>query len=143
MQKETGYAEVNGARLYYEMAGSGMPLVMIHAGIADCRMWDRDIAFFARRYRVVRFDMRGYGKSLPVAGRFNLQDDFEALLQALEIETPFMLMGCSMGGGLAIDYALEHGANVAAMALVGSGPAGLELQAEEPAALFAESQAAF
>src|SRR5690606_11396205 len=62
-ERERGYAEVNGARLYYEVAGSGPALVLIHAGIADCRMWDEQFAALAARYRVVRYDQRGYGQS--------------------------------------------------------------------------------
>lgn len=143
MQIESGHAEVNGARLYFELAGRGEPLVMIHAGIADCRMWDAEFAAFSQSHRVLRFDMRGYGRSLPVDGEFNLQDDFEALLRALDISSPRILMGCSMGGGLAIDYALAQPDDVAALILVGSGPAALELEAESPDDLFAQSELAF
>ena len=140
---QSGFANVNGARLYYELAGSGAPLVMLHAGIADCRMWDGEFEAFARSHRVLRYDMRGYGKSLPVDGDFNLEDDLEALLAALKIPPPYILMGCSMGGGLAIDFALSHPDRVAKLILVGSGPAGLELEAEWPDELFAQSEAAF
>ncbi len=140
---KTGYAEVNGARLYYEIAGSGTAFIMIHAGIADCRMWDNEFEAFAESHLVMRFDMRGYGKSLPVEGEFNIQDDLTALLETLEIPAPAILMGCSMGGGLAIDYALEEPEKVSALILVGSGPAGLELDVEGPDALFAQSEAAF
>ena len=83
---KTGYAEVNGARLYYEIAGVGTPLVMIHAGIADCRMWDCEFAAFAAGRRALRFDMRGYGKSLPVPGEFNILDDLTALLDESQFE---------------------------------------------------------
>lgn len=140
---QAGFADVKGARLYYELAGSGLSLVMLHAGIADCRMWDGEFEAFARSHRVLRFDMRGYGRSLPVAGEFNLQDDLEALLATLDMPPPFVLMGCSMGGGLAIDFALAHPERVAKLILVGSGPAGLELEAPWPDALFAQSEAAF
>jgi pimeloyl-ACP methyl ester carboxylesterase len=139
----SGYAEVNGARLYYELAGSGAPFVMIHAGIADCRMWDNEFEAFSRSHRVLRFDMRGYGQSLPVDGEFNIQDDFEALLSTLGLAPPMILMGCSMGGGLSIDYALTHPDEIAALILVGSDPAGLELDADWPDELFAQSEAAF
>ena len=105
---KTGYADINNARLYYELAGSGAPFVMIHAGIADCRMWDTEFAHFAQSHQVLRFDMRGYGKSLPVEGEFNIQDDLRALLAFLDIGPPVILMGCSIGAGLAIDYALTH-----------------------------------
>lgn len=140
---DSGFAEVNGARLYYERAGSGVPFVMIHAGIADCRMWDKEFAAFSRSFQALRFDMRGYGRSLPVEGEFNIQDDLETLLAVLRIPSPIILMGCSMGGGLAIDYALSQPDDVAALILVGSDPAGLELEAEWPNDLFAQSEAAF
>ena len=140
---QSGFANVNGARLYYELAGSGAPLVMIHAGIADCRMWDGEFEAFARSHRVLRYDMRGYGKSMPVDGDFNLEDDLEALLAALKIPPPYVLMGCSMGGGLAIDFALSHPDRVAKLILVGSDPAGLQLEAEWPDELIAQSEAAF
>jgi len=107
-QIQTGYAEINNARLYYELAGRGRPFVMIHAGIADCRMWEEEFAHFAKSHRVLRFDMRGYGKSLPVAGEFNIQDDLRALLAFLDIGAPVILMGCSIGAGLAIDYAWQR-----------------------------------
>ena len=143
MDTKSGYAEINGARLYYEMAGSGTAFMMLHAGIADSRMWDYEFEAFANSHRVLRFDMRGYGRSLPVEGEFNLQDDLAALLETLKIPSPALIMGCSMGGGLAIEYALEEPEKVAALILVGSGPPGLNLDAEEPDELFAQSEAAF
>ena len=57
MQKDT-FAEVNGARLYYEIAGEGPPLVLVHAGLADGRMWDEQFQEFAKHYRVLRYDRR-------------------------------------------------------------------------------------
>ena len=143
MRIRTGYADVNGARLYYELADSGMPFVMIHAGIADCRMWDKEFETFSQSHQALRFDMRGYGKSTPVAGEFNIQDNLEALLAKLDIPRPIILMGCSMGGGLSIDFALSHPDRVARLILVGGDPAGLELEAEWPDELFAQSEAAF
>lgn len=140
---QSGLADVNGASLYYELAGSGASIIMLHAGIADCRMWDCEFQAFARSHRALRYDMRGYGRSLPVDGEFNLQDDLEALLATLDIPPPFILMGCSMGGGLAIDFALAHPDRIAKLILVGSGPAGLELEADWPDELLAQSEAAF
>ena len=60
MDPKSGFVEVNGAQLYYERAGAGPALLMIHAGIADCRMWDHEFASLADSYQTVRFDMRGY-----------------------------------------------------------------------------------
>ena len=74
MDKETGYVEVNGANSTMSAPAPGRPLVMIHAGIADCRMWEHEFASLADSYQTLRYDMRGYGRSLPVAGEFNIQD---------------------------------------------------------------------
>ena len=68
LQKETGFLGNEGARLYYEVAGSGHPLLLIHAGIADSSMWDEQFSDFAQHYRVIRYDMRGYGKTEVPAG---------------------------------------------------------------------------
>ena len=126
-----GYADVNGARIYYETAGEGHPLVFVHAGIADSRMWDDQFAVFAKHYRVIRYDQRGYGKSEPVAGEFSFRDDLVALLRFLKIE-PAYIVACSMGGGTAIDLCLEHAEMVDALALVCSSPSGLQLDVPPP-----------
>ena len=124
---DTGFAPINGARIYFEAAGAGMPFVMVHAGVADSRQWNNEFAYYATRHRVVRYDLRGYGRSEPTAGDFRHLADLEALLAHLEVDRPLILMGCSMGGGLAMDFAFAHPSDVAALIMVGSGPAGLEL----------------
>ena len=63
-----GYADVNGAKLYYEVAGEGHPLVFLHAGIANLHMWDDQFRAFSDRYRVVRYDHRGFGQSSAPTG---------------------------------------------------------------------------
>ncbi len=143
MEIDAGFVEVNGAQLYYERAGVGQALIMIHAGIADCRMWDYEFASLADSYQTLRFDMRGYGRSLPVGGEFNIHDDLESLLDALDIPAPYSLMGCSIGGGLAIEYALAHPQRVSALILLGSDPRGFDGDAAWPDELIAQSNAAF
>jgi pimeloyl-ACP methyl ester carboxylesterase len=123
----SGLAAVNGAKLYSEIVGSGTPFVMIHAGVADHRQWDNEFSEFAKKYRVMRYDMRGYGQSEPVEGEFTHMADLEVLLETLHIREPMILMGCSMGGGMAMDFTLTHPALVKALIMVGSGPSGLEL----------------
>lgn len=127
MEIETGYVRNGEAKLYYELAGEGQPLVLIHAGVADSRQWNNEFAHFARDYRVLRFDMRGFGKSHPVEGEFSLMGDLTGILDRLGFEQPVMLVGCSMGGSLAMDFALEHPSRVKALVMVGSGPSGLSL----------------
>lgn len=124
---KSGMAEINGARIHYETAGAGTPFVMIHAGVADHRQWNNEFPYFAQTYRAVRYDMRGYGQSEPVEGEFNHLDDLNGLLDALEIHEPIILMGCSMGGGIAMDFALQAPERVKALIMVDSGPSGLEL----------------
>jgi pimeloyl-ACP methyl ester carboxylesterase len=65
MDEQQGTTEVNGTRLYYESAGSGHPLVLIHKFALDTRMWDYQFGAFTQHYRVVRYVMQGYGKSVP------------------------------------------------------------------------------
>jgi 3-oxoadipate enol-lactonase len=139
---ESGYADSNGARIFYEIAGNGPPFIMIHAGVADSRQWNNEFSHFANRYRVVRYDMRGYGRSLPVPGDFRHFADLEALMDHLAIGRPATLMGSSMGGGLAMDYAMAHPSRVSALIMVGSGPSGLKLDTPQPGE-FAEAEKAF
>jgi pimeloyl-ACP methyl ester carboxylesterase len=133
LQTKSGFVNTGNAQLYYETAGEGVPFVMIHAGVADSRQWNSEFAFFARNYRVVRYDMRGYGKSEPVEGEFSHMDDLVAVLDALELHEPVVMMGCSMGGGLGVDFTLTYPDRVRALIMVGSGPSGLELDVPRPA----------
>lgn len=142
LQTKSGFVNTGSAQLYYETAGNGVPFVMIHAGVADSRQWNNEFGFFARNYQVVRYDMRGYGKSEPVDGEFNHMDDLVSVLNALGLDERVVIMGCSMGGGLAMDFALTHPSRVKALIMVGSGPSGLELDTPAPAK-FAEAEKAF
>jgi len=128
----SGFATVGKAKIYYETAGSGTPFVMIHAGVADSRQWNNEFSSFASVYQVIRYDMRGYGKSEPVDGEFSHMGDLLSVLETLDIHEPMILMGCSMGGGLAMDFALAHPSRVKALIMVGSGPSGLELDEPTP-----------
>jgi pimeloyl-ACP methyl ester carboxylesterase len=125
-------AEIRNARIYYEVAGQGRPFVMIHAGVADSRQWNNEFSYFSQPYLVLRYDLRGYGKSEPVDRDFRHLDDLTGLLNHLQIHEPLILMGCSMGGGLAMDFALENPSRVLALIMTGSAPTGLKLDVPEP-----------
>ncbi len=113
----TGLAEVNGTSLYYEVKGEGEPLVFIHGGLVDHRMWDAQFEHFSQDYRVVRYDVRGHGKSGTPAGFFSHATDLSALLDFLGIGKAH-LMGLSMGAAIAIDFALAHPEKVSALIAV-------------------------
>jgi 3-oxoadipate enol-lactonase len=85
--------------------------------------------------------LRGYGRSEPVAGEFRHLADIIALLDYLELGEPALFMGCSMGGGLAINFALTRPLQTAGLILVGAGPPGLELDTPTPAKFAAAEQA--
>lgn len=107
MNIHTGLAPINGAQLYYEIAGDGQPMILIHAGVADGRMWDEQFAEFAQQYRVVRYDMRGFGRSAMPSGTFSNHGDVAGLLDFLQIEQA-IVVGISFGGKIAIDFALAY-----------------------------------
>ena len=131
MIRETGTAEVNGAQISYEIAGEGEPLVLVHAGIADGRMWDGQVEAFARRYRVIRYDLRGFGKTAMVEGPYSHHEDLRGLLDSLEVERAH-LVGCSMGGGAVLDFALHYPRRAGALVLVGAAVSGFEGDFEPP-----------
>lgn len=126
-QPQIGFAEVNGAKLYYEVAGSGPTLVLCHAGIADNRMWDDQFSLFAERYRVIRYDHRGFGQSSLPPGPFSWSDDLYGLLAHLGIEKAYVV-GVSMGGSTVVDFALTHPDMVDALITVGAGLSGADVQ---------------
>jgi len=122
----TGFATVNGARLYYETAGAGRPVVFVHAGLADSGMWDGQFAPFAASCRAIRYDMRGFGQSVPVKGKYSHAEDLAGLLKFLGVRRT-ALVGCSQGGSVILDYALVNPASASALVLVSTSPVGLEL----------------
>lgn len=124
-QSVSGFAEVNGAKIHYDVSGEGQPLLLVHAGIGDSRMWDDQVPVFAEQYRVVRFDARGYGQTELVPGKYSYHDDIYGMMRFLAIERAFVL-GCSMGGAAAVDFTLAHPEMVAALIPVCSGVSGLK-----------------
>ena len=116
---QSGIAELNDTNIYYEVAGDGLPLVLIHGGAVDSRAFDDQFAEFAKHYRVVRYDLRGTGRSGNRDKPFSNTEDLYALLQYLHIDSAFLL-GISRGGGFAYDFALERPQMLKALILVSS-----------------------
>ena len=118
-----GFVDVPGARLAYEVAGEGEALLLIHGGLADRTMWDDQLGAFSERYRTIRFDMRGFGESTMSPGPFALHEDVRAVLAALG-ETQAHVLGLSLGGRVAIDFALTYPEMVRTLILAGSALGG-------------------
>jgi len=116
----SGFAEVNGTRLYYEASGSGPAVVLVHGGLVDSRLWDEQMRPLSKSLRVVRYDLRGFGRSAAATESFSHVEDLRALLDFLKIEKA-SLVGLSLGGIIAADFALEHPARVERLVLVGAG----------------------
>jgi 3-oxoadipate enol-lactonase len=123
------FFEVNGTRLYCEIAGTddAPAVVFAHGFSLDTRMWDGQFAAFAERYRVVRYDLRGFGRSaVPEAGvPYRHDEDLLALLDALEI-VQAALVGISMGGAVVLNVALAHPQRVSELVLAASILPGFE-----------------
>jgi len=112
----TDIANINGTQLYYEVKGTGHPLLLVHAGVADSRMWEAQFEAFSEVYQVIRFDLRGFGRSNMPSGSFSHQGDIKALLDFLGIESVYLL-GISFGGMIALDFTLAHPDYVKALVL--------------------------
>jgi pimeloyl-ACP methyl ester carboxylesterase len=113
------FLEINGASIWVEQAGTGPDIVLIHAGIADSRMWDPQWDVLPSVTRVTRFDLRGFGKSSLPPEPYAHHEDVEALLGHLGIERA-VLVGASYGGNVAVELALEHPERVSGLVLVNS-----------------------
>jgi pimeloyl-ACP methyl ester carboxylesterase len=131
---------INGARINYERAGEGFPVIFLHAGIADSRMWGPQAGEFAKHFDVIRPDQRGYGKSELPPVAWSPVEDLLALIDELGLK-PAHLVGCSMGGSFAIDFALDHPDRISKLVLVGSAIGGFAFRPEH-AHLFAEAATA-
>src|SRR5262245_61287179 len=118
-------ASINGADIAHDIAGSGPVLTLLHAGIADSRMWRPQFREFAGSHSVLSLDLRGFGQTKMPAGPYAHYRDLEGLLEHLGISRT-VLVGASMAGAVAIDFTLTHPRNVAALILVGSALSGRE-----------------
>jgi 3-oxoadipate enol-lactonase len=134
MTGTSGWADVAGGRLPYEVAGDGSGVVLAHAGIADMRMWEPQWAALTARHRVVRYDLRGFGGADVVDTQFSNRADLIAVMDAAGLDRA-VLVGCSRAGSIAIDTALEYPDRVAGLAWVCGGISGFEAEdtAEERA----------
>lgn len=113
----TGVATVEGAQLAYRIDGEGPDLVLVHAGVADLRMWDPLVALLADRFRIVRYDMRGFGQSTSGPGGYSPSGDLSGLLGTLGVERP-VLVGASFGGLVALEFAATQPQRIAGLVVL-------------------------
>jgi pimeloyl-ACP methyl ester carboxylesterase len=115
--------EANGLPHYYEQAGTGAPLVFIHGAFADSQIWEPQWRYFSSQYRLVRYDLRGHGKTgTSELGRYSMNtfaDDLTSLLDSLEIFSP-IVCGLSWGGSIAQAFAVRNPKRIKALVLAGS-----------------------
>jgi pimeloyl-ACP methyl ester carboxylesterase len=116
-QIQNGVADVNGARIAYDIAGVGPPLLLLHAGIGDRRMWADQVPAFAEYFTVIRYDARGFGDTRKPDAPFSPYEDAIGLLDALGIARAH-LVGVSMGSQTAIEAAVAAPERVSALVAV-------------------------
>lgn len=115
--------------LWFDETGSGRPVVLLHEGVVDSRIWDRFLPHVRDHVRAIRYDQRGYGRSPAWDGPYSAVDDLVSVLDAAGVEQA-ALVGTSRGGGIAIQAALAHPERVSALVPTVSGLPGQRLEIE-------------
>ena len=127
---QTGTVAVDDGSLYYESLGKGAPVILIHGGFGDRRMWDTQFEPLSQAFRVIRYDHRGFGKSSAAAKAYSPVADLVALMDHLELKRA-NLVGNSMGGTLALDFALLQPDRTGAVVVVASSAGGYPAPEED------------
>jgi pimeloyl-ACP methyl ester carboxylesterase len=107
------------APLHYEISGAGDPIVLLHGFATDLHLWDDQVQVLTPKYRAIRYDLRGFGKSAASAEPYSHAGDLKALLDQLGVARA-VIVGLSLGGGAAINFAIEHPDAVRGLVLVDS-----------------------
>ena len=126
-----GYAPSGDALIAYETGGEGRPVLFVHAGIADRRMWRHQLSEVPTGFRYVSLDLRGHGATALTDARFSNHEDVIAVMDHLDIDAA-VVVGCSMGAGTAFDVALASPDRVNGLVAIGAGASGFEVDDYEP-----------
>jgi len=126
---DSGFVSVPGGSLYCEVAGDGPPVLLIHAGIANVRMWDPQVPALAERFQVIRYDTRGYGRTESESVEFTNRADAAAVLDHVGAPTA-VVVGASRGGIIGLDFTLDQPGRVTALVVACGGIGGYESPAE-------------
>jgi pimeloyl-ACP methyl ester carboxylesterase len=122
---------VGGDKLWADDSGTGTPLVLLHPGVGDSRIWDPILPALAEDYRVIRYDARAYGRSPAPTSPYVLLDDLVAVLDHYGVDRA-ALVGCSQGGDTALGLAITQPARVSALVLLCPGISGYAIP-DDPA----------
>ena len=114
------WIEADGVHFHAELAGQGEAIAMLHGFLVDSGQWDDEFAALADGHRVLRYDLRGFGRSSMPDSPFAHHEDLARVLDASDIGRT-ALLGCSGGAGTALDFALAHPERVSALAFIGAG----------------------
>jgi pimeloyl-ACP methyl ester carboxylesterase len=115
----SGYIKLGTDSIFYETAGSGITILLIHDGMLHSEVWNEQFLFLSRDFKVIRYDRRGYGKSSPATGSYTHQEDLKVLFEQLRIDNA-ILVACSSGGALALDFTLNYPQKINGLVLVGA-----------------------
>ena len=126
----SGTVAVDGGSLYYETLGKGAPVILSHGGFGDRRMWDPQFEPLSQAFRVIRYDHRGFGKSSPPAQAYSPVADLVKLMDHLDLKRA-NLVGNSMGGTLALDFALLQPDRTGAVVVIASAAGGYPTPEED------------
>jgi pimeloyl-ACP methyl ester carboxylesterase/RimJ/RimL family protein N-acetyltransferase len=118
-QVETGFLRVGSDSIYFEVAGAGAAVILMHDGLVHSATWREQFPALADTRRVVRFDRRGYGRSSTPTAPFSMVEDLRMLQDHLGISSA-VLIAASAGGAMAIDFALAYPERVNGLVLVGA-----------------------
>lgn len=101
------YLDLGDGHLYYKVTGRGKPLILLHGNFNDHQIWNEQVEQLTESYQVIRYDLRGYGRSSTPTVSFSNVDDLKALIDFLKLDQ-VTLVGSSLGGGVAIDFTLTY-----------------------------------
>jgi pimeloyl-ACP methyl ester carboxylesterase len=127
---QSGHVSVDGGTLYFEMLGTGAPVILIHGGFGDRRMWNAQFEPLSQAFRIIRYDHRGFGRSSAPEKAYSPVGDLVALMDHLQLKRA-NLVGNSMGGTLALDFALLQPDRTGAVVVIASTAGGYPVPEED------------
>ncbi len=121
------------AMLATEVVGCGTPVVFLHAGVCDSRMWRVQLDSLGANHQAIAYDRRGFGKTRAEQEDYSAVEDLKVVIDAVAGIAPVILVGCSQGGGVALDMALRYPSYVRALILISSNVSGAPAPSYSPA----------